>query len=431
MADGTTQRITIPYWPRSQFTGFHDRSQRWACIVAHRRAGKTVACINEAIRAVVRCGRPNPRIAYLAPTFVQAKDVALQYLKEFTAPIPGVTINESELRADFPNGGRIRLYGADNYDRLRGIYLDGAILDEYADMDPRAYSEVIRPALSDREGWAVFIGTPRGHDGFYKRWIEALGSEKWFALELKASETGILPAKELTDARRDMTEDQYLQEYECSFEAAVRGAFYAEELKRTKSEGRIGPVKWDRYVDVHTAWDLGFTDSTAIIFFQFAGQEIHIIDAYEASGVGLDHYAEHLRTKPYKYGKHYFPHDVEAHELGSGRTRTETLRKLGVTPTVVANVGVMDGINAARRIFDRCWFDATASETLVEALTLYRREFDEKRVTFRPAPVHDWTSHYADAFRYLAVGIPNSPVREIRERYKGKRDTATGSAWAV
>src|SRR5262245_22361626 len=220
---GGVQRIVIPYSPREQFLGFHNRNQRWSCVVAHRRAGKTVACVNDLIRAALTCKKENPRAAYIAPLHVQAKDVAWSYVKQFSQAVPDVQINESELRVDFPNGGRVRLYGADNYDRMRGIYLDAVVLDEYADMDPRVWPEVIRPALSDRQGWACFIGTPKGRNSFHalmhgdsEGWVGAVNSPDWFALTLRASETGLVPQKELDDARAMMTPEQFAQEYECS-----------------------------------------------------------------------------------------------------------------------------------------------------------------------------------------------------------------------
>jgi phage terminase large subunit len=429
-------RVRIPYTERPQFTAYHNRTQRWACIVAHRRAGKTVACVNDLILSALTCKLPNPRYAYLSPFYAQSKDVAWGYLKQFALEFPGAVPNESELRVDFPTGGRVRLYGAENYDRMRGIALDGVVMDEPADMDPRVFPEVIRPALSDRAGWATWIGTPKGHNHFHAIAEKARSEPDWFFLEMKASQTGILPQAELDDARKTMTPDQYEQEYECSFEAAVLGAFYAEELKRARTENRVTNVAWDRYVDVHTAWDLGVSDSTAIIFFQLIGREIHVVETYEASGVGLDHYAEVLRGKPYKYGKHYFPHDVQARELGApgARSRVDTLRLLGINATVVVNIGLMDGINAVRRVFDRCWFDAEKAQPLVEALTLYRREFDEKRVIFRPNPLHDWTSHLADAMRMLAVGIPGSSAakKEPIDKYRRDREkTGAGSFMGV
>ena len=216
---GGTQRIVIPYSPREQFLGFHNRKQRWACVVAHRRAGKTVACVNDLIKGALTCPLENPRFAYVAPFLAQAKDVAWVYLKHFAGAVPGAQTNESELRVDFPNGGRVRLYGADNYERMRGVYLDGVVPDEYADMDPRVWPEVIRPALSDRRGWATFIGTPKGRNDFFKLmhggdgWIGAVNSPDWYALTLRASETGLVAHAELEDARAMMTPEQFAQEY--------------------------------------------------------------------------------------------------------------------------------------------------------------------------------------------------------------------------
>jgi hypothetical protein len=189
--------IELPYLPRPHFLSFHARKERFAVLVCHRRAGKTVACINDLIRAAVTCPRPQARFAYLAPYYAQAKDVAWDYLTSYVAPIPGVGVNISELRVDLPNGARLRLYGAENAERLRGLYLDGIVIDEPADMDPRVWPEILRPALADREGWAVFIGTPKGRNAFCELWEKAKADPAWFTLMLKASETGILPAQEL------------------------------------------------------------------------------------------------------------------------------------------------------------------------------------------------------------------------------------------
>lgn len=404
--DESVQRVIIPYDPRPQFMPLHNRTQRWAVGVCHRRAGKTVACVNELIKGAISCTSPNPRFAYIAPYYTQAKDVAWTYLKEYAGVIPGVQFNESELRCDFPNGGRIRLYGADNYDRLRGIYLDGVVLDEYADMDPRAWAEVIRPALSDRQGWAIFIGTPKGRNSFSSTYEMAKTDPDWFPLMLRASETGLVKEAELADARKSMSEDQYEQEYECSFDAAVIGAYYAKQVKRAEDDKRICTVPWEPGVEVHTAWDLGIGDSTAIWFAQMVGKEVRLIDYYEASGVGLDHYAKMLREKPYAYGEHILPHDVAVKELGTGKSRLEVLDTLGVRNIRIApKLSVDDGIGSARLFIEKCWFDQTKTARGVEALRQYRAEYDEKLKTLKLRPLHDWTSHAADAFRYLALGL--------------------------
>jgi phage terminase large subunit len=317
----------------------------------------------------------------------------------------GADSNETELRVDYNNGGQVRLYGADNPDALRGIYLDGVVLDEYADMDPRVWSEVIRPALADRQGWAVFIGTPKGKNAFYDLHQRAKTDGSWYSVLLKASETGLISAHELELAQRDLSKDQYAQEFECSFEAAIQGAFYAEELRRAEEDGRLGRVLVDRAVPVHTAWDLGVTDSTAIWFIQCVGRERRLIDYYEASGVGFDVYAKVIKDRNYIYGDHYFPHDVQAHEMSTGRSRVDTLKGLGIEPTVVPMSSVMDGINAVRRMLDVTWIDTERCARGLEALRQYRREYDEKLKDWKMRPLHDWASHGADALRTFASGF--------------------------
>lgn len=374
-------------------------------MVAHRRAGKTVACLNDTIRDAFNCPLPNPRYAYVAPYRVQAKTIAWDYAKRFTAPIPGATFNESELRVDLPNGSRITLFGADNYDALRGTYFDGVVLDEFGDMDPKAWTEVIRPALSDRQGWAVFAGTPRGKNAFYDMRNRGLKHQDgWTALVLKASETGILSADELKDARDSMDGNAYNREYECDFEASVEGAYYADEMAKAEAEKRITRVPIEPTVRVDTWWDLGIDDATAIWFVQDVGKERRIVDYLEVSGEGLPQIAKRLDAKGYRYGRHILPHDAEARELGTGVSRIETLHALGVNNTeVIPAQAVADGINATRLMLSRCWFDAERCERGLEALKQYRREWDGKRQVWRERPLHDWCSHAADAFRYGAL----------------------------
>lgn len=399
--------VETGYEARPQFVPLHTRKARWAVAVAHRRAGKTVACINDLLDAALRCDLPDPRFAYVAPLYTQAKDVAWGYVKRYGLTIPGAKENESELRLDLPGGRRIRLYGADNYDRLRGGYLDGVVLDEYADMDPRAWSEVIRPMLADRRGWAVFIGTPKGRNGFWEVWDRAGSEPDWFRVMLKASETGLLPAAELEDARRVMTPEQYEQEFECSFQAAIQGAYFGREMQAAETDNRIARVPWEPKLSVHTAWDLGYGDSTAIWFVQVTGNEIRWIDYLENSGVGLDYYVKHLREKPYAYDSHLLPHDAEVHDLGSGYSRVETLQSLGLNNIrVIPAQRKEDQINALRLVLPRSWFDAERCKRGIEALRQYRAEWDDKRKAFRERPLHDWTSHPSDAAMVLAQAVP-------------------------
>jgi hypothetical protein len=419
--------IVIPYRPRPIFQPLHNRRQRWGVCVAHVRAGKTVACINDLIRAAIQCKHREPRFAYVAPYYSQAKDVAWSYLKYYTAPIPGRVVNESELRVDLPNGGRVRLYGSDNYERLSGIYLDGVILDEYGDMDPRAWKEVIRARLSDRTGWAMFIGTPKGMNHFGELWAEAQGDPEWFTLKLPASSTGLLPVAELDSARKAMSEEDYAAQYECSFEASVVGAYWGREMQQAETDGRISTVPYQPEIGVETWWDLGVADATAIWFTQTVGREVHVIDYYEATGEGLPHYARVLQAKPYVYAAHHAPHDIRVRELGSGRSRLETALSLGIRFEMVPDIGVQDGIDAARSFLARCWFDREATHQGRMALVSYRKLWDEKRKVFSNSPRHDWASHAADAWRYLAVGHKITVQRRASDEATPRRALTMGS----
>ena len=362
----------------------------------------------ELIDRALRDTQERPRYAYVAPLRKQAKEVAWDYLKAYTLDIPGAVANEAELRIDLPNQARIQLFGADNYNAMRGQYFDGVILDEYADIDPRTWSEVLRPALSDRLGWAIFIGTPRGKNAFWELYEHAANDDEWWRYKLKASESGLIPKTELDAARRSMSEDQYEQEFECSFEAAIVGAYYGKEMKAAEAEKRITGVAHDPASKVYTAWDLGIDDATSIWFVQRVGREIHVIDFYESHDQPLSHYVNVLtegHRKQYVYADHYFPHDTAARELGTGKSREEVLRSLGVTPTISGQMRVEDGIEAVRRLLPQCWFDTTKCARGVEALKQYRREYDDKNKTYRQRPYHDWTSHPADAFRELAMSF--------------------------
>jgi phage terminase large subunit len=377
-------RVPLDYRPRRQFVAFHRRAQRFACIVTHRRAGKTVACIHDLHRGATRSRKPRPRYAYLAPFLRQSKAVAWDYLRAAIEPgrVAGAdaSAHESELRIDYANGGQVRLYGADNPDAMRGIYLDGVVLDEYADMDPRVWSEIIRPALADRQGWAVFIGTPKGRNAFFELWRRSQSEPGWFSLMLKASETGLIPESELESARRDLTEEQYAQEFECSFDAAVVGSYYGKPMMRAEAERRVAPVPYDPAALVWTSWDLGIRDATAIWFAQVVGREIRIIDYYEASGVDLGHYVREIGSRPYVYAGHIVPHDAQAKELGTGKSRLEVLANLGLKHITLAPLHrIEDGINAVRMLLPRCWFDQGKCARGIDALKLYRADYDDKR----------------------------------------------------
>lgn len=401
------RRIIIPYSPRKAFLPFHNRKQRFSAVVAHRRAGKTVAHINELIKTALTCKLPNPRVGYFAPLYNQAKETAWTYAKDFALVVPGAKANESELRIDFPNGGRFKLYGADNIHSLRGLYFDDVVLDEYADMRPSLFSEVIRPTLVDRRGRISFIGTPRGRNDFYKICNIAKNSpEEWFFAELKASQTGLVPKDELESIKKSQTEEQYLQEFECSFDAAILGAFFGKDLYQAEQDGRIKNFDFDPSFKVHTAWDIGWSDDTSIWFYQVIAGEIRIIDYFFASGEKIEFYLNTLLKKPYNYGFHWLPHDAKAKTLASGGRSVQEQLSEGLgwgNIRIVPSLSFVDGIQAARQMLPRCWFNISNCAEGIEALKQYQREWDEQRKCFKDKARHDWTSHPADAFRYLAL----------------------------
>jgi len=398
------QQIVIPYKPREAQLEIHEVADRtrFVVCVAHRRLGKTVAAINHLIKGALQCERESPRYAYIAPTFTQAKRVAFDYLTHFTRPLNAVA-NIAELRVDF-FGRRVSLYGADNPDSLRGIYLDGVVLDEVGDMNPKVWNEIIRPALTDRLGWAMFIGTPKGANHFKDLRDRAETEDNWALLQFKASETSIVPEAELAAARKEMGDQKYFQEFECSFDSPVEGSYYGEILNELP-DNHFAEIPRDDLCKTFAAWDLGVGDSTAIWIAQAAGQEVRLLDYIENHGQGLDWYVRELTNRNWHKAQMLLPHDVEVRELGTGRSRLEVLREAGLDCTVVPRLGVDDGIQAVRRLLPRCWFNMPQVKQGLDCLRNYRREYDEKRNVFYDKPLHDWASHGSDSFRYLACGM--------------------------
>jgi hypothetical protein len=426
-----TRRIVIPYTPRALFRPYHQRVQRWACLVVHRRGGKTVAAVNDQVRRAVRLTLPDGRLGYIAPQLNQAKDVAWNYLKRYTAPL-SPKVNESELWVEVPNAAgsvsRVRIYGADNPDRLRGGYFDDALIDEYADMAPSVFGEIIRPMLADRGGSATFIGTIKGRNHLWKLHEERRDDPAWFTMYARASETGIIAPAELEAMRADMSEAQFAQEMELDPDAAILGAYWGKELAAAEAAGRMTAIE-PADAPVHTAWDLGIGDSTAIWWWQAIGAEIRILDFYESHGQGIEHYAAVCASKPWARGWDWVPHDARVRELGTGRTRVETMTKMGLKPRLVPDHKVDDGINAVRLLIPRMWFNTPDTRDGVEGLKQYRTDYDEKLRTFKDRPRHDWTSHRADAMRYLAMAyreiVPEAPKPKGRIIAVGSLNEAT------
>jgi phage terminase large subunit len=411
-------KIVIPFKPHKYQEEIFRNLKRFSVLVCHRRFGKTVLCVNLLIRWALSDKKRAWRGAYIAPLFRQAKAIAWDYLVYYTKDIPGVKLYTQELRADFPNGSRIMLLGSDNPDSLRGIYLDAAIMDEYADIRPQVYSLIIAPAITDRKGSAIWMGTPRGHNHFYDIWQQAQGQADWFHATYKVTDTDVLDPDELIRRKGEMTEDEYKQEFLCSFEAAIQGAYYGTLMEQAEAAGRITSVPHDPIMQVHTAWDLGVRDRTVIWFMQLSpGGEIRLIDYYENEQESLEHYVNVLHNKNYVYGTHLAPHDIKVKELGTGRTRIEVAERLGLKFDVVQNIPIIEGINAVRTILPRCWFDKEKCKDGIEALKQYRKEYSALLKTYADHALHDWASHGADSFRMLAVGMeyikPTTPVVKI------------------
>lgn len=431
------------YRPRGPFIDFHNRRQRWAVMVAHRRAGKTVACVADLIYGALLTRKQDARYAYIAPQFNQAKDIAWLYVKRLTADIPRVSYNEAELRANLPNGAQVRLYGADNPDRLRGMYLDGVILDEHADMRPRVWGEIVRPMLSDRKGWAAFIGTPKGHNEFYRVWQDAASQPDWFRLMLKGSASGLVDAEELEAMRKTMTEDQYEQEVECSFEAAITGAILGRYMTMAEAEGRIGDVAYDTDgAAIQISSDIGYHDTAAWWFWQPKLGGYSLIDYDEDNGLDATEWAErlakHCKTRGYNLGLVHLPHDAKAKTFAARQTALEQfIHVFGADKLrIVPQSSKADRINAARRVIRRCDFSRTNCYDGIEALKQWKFKWDEDRKEFSKEPEHDWASHPGDAFSYGAQVLeellpPPPPPPDGRRIIVGANEITMNDMWEL
>lgn len=401
-----------------------ERGIKRALLVWHRRAGKDDVCLHwAATQAIQRAGN----YWHMLPQYEQARKSVWQAVnphtgkrridEAFPAAIRKRT-REDQMMIEFVNGSTWQLVGSDNYNSLVGSPPVGVTASEWALADPSAWG-YLSPILRENGGWAVFISTPRGRNHLCKMFEGFRNDPEWFVERKGIYETKALTPEQIEASLREYVstygEDHgramFAQEYECSFDAAIVGAYYARELERAERDGRIVDVPIDPAMPVNTVWDLGINDSTSIIFWQaLRGGVIRIVDYYESAGYGLDHYANILRQRGYNYGKHYGPHDLEVRELGTGKSRIEIAASLGIPFSMVPNMRVEDGINAARMILPRCWFDQRKTTRLRECLSQYREKHDEKR-GISLGPLHDWTSHAADAFRYLSL-VANEPMAQ-------------------
>lgn len=430
--------FNLDYSPREQFKILHTRDERWASLVCHRRAGKTVACVHEAVIRAIYTPKKNARYAYIAPYYKQAKDVAWQYLKEATQGL-AIETRESDLRVILPNGAWITLYGADNPDALRGIYLDGVILDEYGDCRPSLWAEVVLPTLADRRGWAVFIGTPKGKNHFYEITQRALKNDSWFHMELKASDSGILTDEDLLEMKAQMDDAQYAQEFECDFTAAVKGTYYADIIQQMEVSGHIGDHSqmYDPMMPVYAAMDLGRKDSTAIWWWQDHSDTIDIIDYEEFNGKIIADMFQVFRGKGYKLDTLWVPHDAAMKTVQTRRSSIQQFQDAGFNARQVPFLSKQQGIDAARMILPTCRINLKTCYDGIEALRAYRREYNELTKAFRETPLHNWASDGADSFRYLSLvanqkqaklpqpkpePLPNVPVQYSLEQLYEERE---------
>lgn len=411
-------KITIPYKPRNWAKSFHGTVKRWMVLVLHRRAGKTTAILNHLQRDAIRV--PNSQYAFIATTYTQVKLIAWDIAKTISSPIPGVQhIATPPYTIIYPNSSKIYLLGSDNPDALRGMALWGGGQDESSQQPSNLFTEVISKCLADHLGYWIWAGTPKGKNQFYKTYLAGVKNSNDYEVILKTIDDSLRDEtgdtidnlrQALEDDKRlveigEMTQEEFDQEWYCSFEAAIKGAYYAKQIAEARKTGRIKTVPYDPAIPVHTVWDLGIGKNLAIGFYQKPSrQEMHMIDFWEGSQKdGIPEAAMVVQARKYVYGKHFAPHDIKATEQGTGKTKLETADKLGIKFEVVQNIGLDNGINAGRLMFARLWVDETKCEYWLDAVSQYKQEWDEKKGMFIEKPLHDWTSHSADVHRYASV----------------------------
>ena len=418
----TRKQVTLPFAPRPwQVPLVNDKAKRIVAVV-HRRAGKSTALMWRGIRRCLVERRPLPRVVHILPYGVMWSRTGLwDALTQAVRDIPGAEVRKASMSIAFANGAVFQCGGADNPDSWRGGYADECIIDEFDDTPQTMVPLVIEPMLADRDGTLVRSGTPKGRGLLQTAYDRARVTVGYSTYLLDYTKTDALSIEAIARLREEMSEEEFEQELMCSFNAPNSGSYYGKILDQAERDGRICAVSHDPALKVWTAWDLGIDDATAIWCVQITrGGEWRLIDYIEDSGAGLDHYVRLLQQRPYVYERHLLPHDAEVRELGSGRSRTETLHSLGVRPTrTVRQHSIADGINAVRMVLPRAWFDAERCAKGIHALRHYRREWNEAAQTWRSAPVHDHASHGADAMRYLCLGVrevETKPIDSLIER---------------
>lgn len=446
MTPSTAINIELPYhfstrpYQRPFFDTMRKGCKR-AVLVWHRRAGKEKTSWNYMI---MQAAKKVGIYYYFFPHFSQGRKILWDGIDKqgfrFLDHIPKELIegnpNSTEMKIRLKNGSIIQVIGTNNIDSIVGTNPIGCVFTEYSLQDPTAW-QLIRPILRENGGWAVFNFTPRGANHGKEIFDMASYNPDWYCQLLTVrdtlDETGhrIISEEDIEEERKSgMSEDYIQQEFYCSFTLGVEGAYYAKYIQNARDEDRIGRVPYDRQSRVYTAWDIGYGDSTAIIFYQICGNEIHLIDYYENHGEGLPHYAKVLQDKPYIYGDHFAPHDIDSHAFSSGLSAREVGNSLGIRfiPLPTLKLSIENGIEALRGLFPRLWIDSDKCSRLIKCLENYRKEFDQNLNVYKSRPVHDWSSHGADAARYLAIAVkkfvdsPKGPsdaeVEMMRDKYQ-------------
>jgi phage terminase large subunit len=396
--------VSLAYTPRDHFLPLHQRKTRWCLVVAHRRAGKTFALINDLILGALEVTLPNPRLAFAAPTYAQAQRIAWDYLKRQAQPFLEKRPNETELCVQLVGDRKIYLIGMDNPDSIRGLYLDGAVLDEFGFARPSAYTQIILPALSDRRGWAVLSSTPNGQNHFYDQYqLAVTRPETWTTLFLPHSVTHVIPPEEVAMLQAAMSEEEFAQEFDCSFTASILGSIYGRLINSLESKGQLGSAHYDPSRPVQIAFDLGYSDATALWVFQPSMDGIAILQYHENTRQPVDYYIEYIRSQSYAVSDIFLPHDARARTLVTGRSILDQfLRAFPNRVRIAPKLAIADGIAAVRQLLPSCHFSSGCADG-IRCLRQYQYRYDEVNQCFSTAPLHDWASNGADAFRTLAV----------------------------
>ena len=398
----------LPYQPRARMVEFHQRKQRNAFLICHRRYGKTVACIAELVIRALYTKKKAAQYAYVCPFRSQAKAVGWAYLVEMTAGL-AIDVKVSELSVTLPNGAKIWLSGSDNVNALRGLYLDGAVLDEFAQIRPDLLEAVILPCLLDRKGWLVIIGTAYGRlNKFYEFYEKARDDESWYFDDIKVYDSGVIPLEEIDRIKESISEAKFEQEFCNNFSAELVGTYYASLISEIERQGQVtNSVPWQPDLPVHTAFDIGRGDNTVIWFWQETPHGIHWIDFYTNNGEQAQHYIDILKSKPYEISRINLPHDAKAKTFATNKSALEqfvdAFQGTETQVNIVPKLSVEDGIEAVRQLLPHSYFDVESCFYGIECLRVYRKKWDEINQVFMKTPLHDYSSDASDSFRYACI----------------------------